>query len=39
MKNPLIIEDFGAVDAESDNILFDCFEDHEAFIQLLNFKK
>ncbi len=33
------IESFGAIDADNDDILNDCFEDHEAFIDLLNFKK
>lgn len=33
------IESFGAIDADNDTILFDCFEDHEAFRQLLEFKK
>ncbi len=39
MRNLLGTETFGAIDADNDDILFDCFEDHEAFIDLLNFKK
>lgn len=39
MKNLLTVETFGAIDADNDAILFDCFEDHEAYNQLLDFKK
>jgi len=39
MKNLLDVEKFGAIDADNDDLLFDCFEDHEAFKDLLNFKK
>jgi hypothetical protein len=39
MKDLLEINNFGAIDADNDDILYDCFEDHEAFIQLLEFKK
>lgn len=39
MKDLLKVENFGATDAESDDFLFDCFEDHEAFLDLLNYRK
>ncbi|MGB9293956.1 MAG: hypothetical protein WCB64_11665, partial [Desulfobaccales bacterium] len=39
MKNLMDVEKFGAIDADNDDLLFECFEDHEAFIDLLNFKK
>lgn len=32
MKSLLDVEHFGAIDADNDNLLLDCFEDHEAFI-------
>jgi hypothetical protein len=39
MKDLSQVESFGAIDADNDDILIDCFEDHEAFIELLAFKK
>lgn len=39
MKNILSVGDFGAIDADNDVILFDCFEDHEAYENLINFRK
>jgi hypothetical protein len=39
MKKLLEITDFGGIDADNDSILFECFEDHEAFQELLDFKK
>ncbi len=33
------IENFGAIDADNDELLFDCFEDHEAYINAVNCKK
>lgn len=31
MKSLAIVQDFGAVDADNDPLLFDSFEDHEAY--------
>ena len=39
MKNLLQVENFGSIDADTDGYLLDCFEDHEAFNDVLNFKK
>lgn len=39
MKDLLNIDSFGAIDADNDDLLFDCFEDHEAFKDLLDLKK
>lgn len=39
MKSLLQIKNFGAIDADNDDILLKCFEDHEAFIELLNLGK
>ena len=39
MKNLLQVENFGSIDADSDDYLLDCFEDHEAFSDVLSFKK
>jgi hypothetical protein len=39
MKSLLEIENFGAIDADNDDLLLDCFEDHEAYKELLDFKK
>ena len=39
MKNLLKIENFGAIDADNDELLLDCFEDHEAYLNILNLKK
>lgn len=33
------IERFGATDADNDDLLLDCFEDHEAYTAALEFKK
>jgi hypothetical protein len=33
------IDTFGSVDADNDPILIDCFEDHEAYVDLLGQKK
>ncbi len=35
MKQINEIDNFGAVDADSDTLLFDCFEDHEAYENVL----
>lgn len=32
MKSLLEVEHFGAIDADNDDLLLDCFEDHEAFL-------
>src|ERR1019366_8037156 len=29
-------ESFGAIDADNDNLLLDCFEDHEAYLSVLD---
>lgn len=34
MKTLLQVELFGAVDADNDTLLLDCFEDHEAFLRV-----
>ena len=39
MKPLTELENFGAIDADNDNFLYDCFEDHEAFSDLQSFKK
>lgn len=39
MKKLLKIENFGAIDADTDDLLLDCFEDHEAYKELVDFKK
>jgi hypothetical protein len=39
MKSLDTIDSFGAIDADNDEILLECFEDHEAFLDLINFKK
>ena len=39
MKDLLEVESFGAIDADNDDILYDCFENHEAFTQLLELQK
>ncbi len=39
MKALAEIVDFGAHDADSDALLYDCFEDHEAYEQLLTLSK
>lgn len=36
MKSLIEIEDFGAIDAESDELLMACFENHPAFHEVLN---
>jgi hypothetical protein len=39
MKPLSSIEHFGAIDADNDDLLFTCFEDHEAYLDLLSQKK
>jgi len=39
MKQISEIDNFGAVDADSDTLLFDCFEDHEAYENVLSMAK
>ena len=39
MKSLTSVEHFGAIDADNDDLLFSCFEDHEAYIDLLNQKR
>jgi hypothetical protein len=39
MKKLIEVDSFGAIDADNDDILIECFEDHEAFEDLMNFKK
>ena len=39
MKKLLDVESFGGIDADNDDILFECFEDHEAFLEILKFRK
>lgn len=34
MKKLIDVDSFGAVDADNDPLLLDCFEDHEAFLQV-----
>ena len=36
MKNLFEVDSFGAVDADNDPLLLDCFEDHEAFLGVMN---
>ena len=39
MKDILEIESFGTIDADSDDLLYDCFEDHEAYTNILQMKR
>lgn len=39
MKDINNIVSFGSIDADNDSILLDAFEEHEAFIDAINFKK
>lgn len=39
MKNLVDVEDFGSIDAESDELLNDCFEVHPAFEEVLTGRK
>jgi hypothetical protein len=39
MKALTSVEDFGAIDADNDELLSSCFEDHEAYRDLLNRKR
>ncbi|MDO9531476.1 MAG: hypothetical protein Q7O12_05020 [Deltaproteobacteria bacterium] len=39
MKPLSSIEQFGAIDADNDDLLSSCFEDHEAYLDLLSQKK
>lgn len=34
MKSLMEVEHFGAIDADNDDLLLDCFEDHEAFLRV-----
>ncbi len=34
MKRLAAVETFGAIDADNDSLLLDCFEDHEAFLRV-----
>lgn len=36
MKSLLDVDHFGAIDADNDDLLLDCFEDHEAFLAVKN---
>jgi hypothetical protein len=36
MKTLSEVDSFGAVDADNDPLLLDCFEDHEAFVSVMN---
>src|SRR2546423_2602445 len=39
MKSLVSVDQFGAIDADNDALLFSCFEDHEAYLDLLSQKK
>jgi len=39
MKSLMEIDSFGAIDADNDDLLLQCFEDHDAFIDALKMKK
>ena len=39
MKPISSVEHFGAIDADNDDLLFSCFEDHEAYLDLVSQKK
>lgn len=39
MKELFDIENFGTIDADSDDLLYECFEDHEAYLNVINMKK
>lgn len=39
MRNLRQVESFGGIDADSDDLLEDCFQDHEAYLSLLAHKK
>lgn len=39
MKPVIDIEKLGGIDADNDELLMKCFQDHEAFKQLINFEK
>src|SRR5215208_4526077 len=39
LKSLLDAENFGAIDADNDQLLADTFEDHDAFIDLVKMKK
>lgn len=39
LKNVLEIENFGTIDADSDDLLYECFEDHEAYQNIFNMKR
>lgn len=39
MKLLYDVENFGAIDADTDELLLECFENHNAYLDLVNFKK
>jgi hypothetical protein len=39
MKSIASVDHFGAIDADNDELLFTCFEDHEAYLDLLAQRK
>ena len=39
MKTLFQVESFGTIDADSDDLLYECFEDHEAYQNILNMKR
>lgn len=39
MKDLSTIQNFGGIDADNDGLLMECFENHKAYIDALNFKK
>lgn len=39
MKNLSLVDTFGGTDADNDDILLQAFEDHEAYLDILKFKK
>ncbi len=39
MKTLFEVENFGTIDADSDDLLYACFEDHEAYQNILNMRR
>ena len=39
MKKLIEMENFGAIDADNDQLLIECFEDHEAYKEIIKFNK
>lgn len=39
MKELFEIENFGTIDADSDDLLNECFEDHDAYLNIINMKR